>query len=112
MKRWFLEYGLLTVFIPTLIPLPILPYKIFAIAAGAFQVNLVAYMVVLTVARSLRYFSLAWFGKRFGDNTLSYLGHHVWYLVALAVALFLVLYLLIKFVDRRRKLRELVSDSK
>ena len=71
MKRWFLEYGLLTVFIPALIPLPILPYKIFAIAAGAFQVRPVTYMIVLTVARILRYFSLAWFGKRFGDNTLS-----------------------------------------
>jgi membrane protein YqaA with SNARE-associated domain len=111
MKSWFLEYGLLTVFIPALVPLPILPYKIFAIAAGAFQVSPLRYMVVLTVARILRYFSLAWFGKRFGDNTLSYLGHHVWYLVAFAVGLFLVLYLLIKFVDRRRKLREPVSDS-
>jgi membrane protein YqaA with SNARE-associated domain len=108
MKRWFLEYGLLTVFIPALVPLPVLPYKIFAIAAGAFQVNPVTYMAVLTVARILRYFGLAWLGQRFGDNTLSYMAHHVWQLVAFATGLFLVLYLFIKFVDRRRKM---VSDS-
>jgi uncharacterized membrane protein YdjX (TVP38/TMEM64 family) len=109
MKRWFLKYGLLTVFIPALIPLPILPYKIFAIAAGAFQVSPLRYMAVLTVARILRYFSLAWLGTRLGTDRnakLSYLGHHVWYLVAFAAGLFLVLYLSVKFVERRR-----VSDS-
>jgi uncharacterized membrane protein YdjX (TVP38/TMEM64 family) len=109
MKRWFVKYGLLTVFIPALIPLPILPYKIFAIAAGAFQVSPLRYMAVLTVARILRYFSLAWLGTRLGNDKnakLSYLGHHVWYLVAFAAGLFLVLYLSVKFVERRR-----VSDS-
>jgi uncharacterized membrane protein YdjX (TVP38/TMEM64 family) len=109
MKRWFLKYGLLTVFIPALIPLPILPYKIFAIAAGAFQVSPLRYMAVLTVARIVRYFSLAWLGTRLGNDRnakLSYLGHHVWYLVAFAAGLFLVLYLSVKFVERRR-----VSDS-
>jgi membrane protein YqaA with SNARE-associated domain len=111
MKRWFLEYGLLTVFIPALVPLPVLPYKIVAIAAGAFQVSPVIYMSVLTVARILRYFGLAWLGKRLGNNTLSYLAHHVWQLLAFAAGLFLILYLLIKVIDRRRRLRQVVSDS-
>lgn len=110
MKRWFLEYGLLTVFIPAMVPIP-MPLKLFIVAAGAFQVNPFIFTVVLTLARIPRYFGLAWLGKRLGKDTLPYLGHHVWQLLAFSVALFFVLYVAIKVIDRRRKLREIVSDS-
>jgi uncharacterized membrane protein YdjX (TVP38/TMEM64 family) len=110
MKRWFLEYGLLTVFIPGMIPIP-MPLKLFIIAAGAFQVNPFWFTLVMTLARIPRYFGLAWLGKRLGAQTLPYLAHHVWQLLGLAAALFLVLYLAIKLIDRRRKIRQAVSDS-
>lgn len=111
MKRWFLEYGLLTVFIPALVPIP-MPLKLFVIAAGAFEVSPWAFTGVLTVARIPRYFALAWLGRRLGPDTLPYLRHHIWQLLGFSVALFVFLYLLIKFVDRRRRLRKLVSDSR
>jgi membrane protein YqaA with SNARE-associated domain len=110
MKRWFQEYGLLTVFVPAMVPIP-MPLKLFIIAAGAFQVNPVIFTIVLTAARIPRYFGLAWLGLRLKNQTLSYLGHHVWQLLAFATGLFLILYLLIKVIDRRRRLRQLVSDS-
>ena len=110
MKRWFLEYGLLTVFIPGMIPIP-MPLKLFIIAAGAFQVSPFAFTAVITLARIPRYFGLAWLGRRFGPGTLPYLKTHIWQLCAFAAALFIVLYLLIKIADRRRKLRQIVSDS-
>jgi uncharacterized membrane protein YdjX (TVP38/TMEM64 family) len=84
---------------------------LFIIAAGAFQVNPVIFTIVLTAARIPRYFGLAWLGLRLKNQTLSYLGHHVWQLLAFATGLFLILYLLIKVIDRRRRLRQLVSDS-
>jgi len=110
MKQWFLEYGLLTVFIPALVPIP-MPLKLFVVAAGAFEVSPLVFTGVLSVARIPRYFALAWLGRRLGPETLPYLRHHVWQLLAFSVTLFLILYLLIKFLDRRRKLRKLVSDS-
>ena len=110
MKRWFLEYGLLTVFVPALVPIP-LPMKLFVIASGAFDVNVFAFVAVLIAARIPRYFALAWLGKRLGRQTLPYLGHHVWQLLGFSALLFVALYLLIKLLDRRRKLRQLLSDS-
>ena len=110
MKRWFLEYGLLTIFIPALVPIP-MPLKLFVVAAGAFEVSPIVFTVVLTVARIPRYFCLAWLGKRLGHQTLPYLKQHLWQLLMFSAVLFLVLYLLIKFLDRRRKLRKLVTDS-
>jgi membrane protein YqaA with SNARE-associated domain len=111
MKQWFQEYGLLTVFVPAMVPIP-MPLKLFIIAAGAFQVNPIIFSIVLTAARIPRYFGLAWLGLRLKQQTLSYLWHHVWQLLAFAAGLFLTLYLLIKVIDRRRRLRQLVSDSK
>jgi membrane protein YqaA with SNARE-associated domain len=110
MKRWFQEYGLLTVFVPALVPIP-MPLKLFVIAAGAFQVNPFVFTFVLAAARIPRYFGLAWLGLRLKDQTWPYLRHHVWQLVLFAVALFVILYLTIKVIDRRRKLRQIVSDS-
>jgi len=94
-----------------MVPLPFLPLKLFVIASGAFQVNVFVFTAVLIAARIPRYFALAWLGKRLGPQALPYLGHHVWQLLGFSALLFLALYLLIKFVDRRRKLRQLVSDS-
>src|SRR5436309_953472 len=34
-RAWFLEYGMITVFIPALLPIPVLPFKAFAACAGA-----------------------------------------------------------------------------
>ena len=109
MRRWFLEYGLLTVFIPALVPIP-MPLKLFVVAAGAFEVNPLVFTIVLFLARIPRYFGLAWLGKKLGPETLPYLKSHVWELIGFSLALFVVLYFLIKFVDRRRKLRQVVSD--
>lgn len=109
MKRWFLEYGLLTIFVPALVPIP-MPLKLFVVAAGAFEVSPLVFAGVLTLARIPRYFALAWLGKKLGPDTLPYLKHHLWQLLGFSVLLFLVLYLMIKVIDRRRKLRKLVSD--
>lgn len=110
MKQWFLEYGLLTVFVPALVPIP-MPLKLFIIAAGAFEVNALVFTAVLTAARVPRYFMLAWMGRRLGHQTLPFLAHHVWLLLGIAAALFVVLYLVIKLIDRRRKLRDLTRDT-
>ncbi len=109
LRRWFLEYGLLTIFVPALIPIP-MPLKIFILSAGALRVSPLVFTLVLMGARVPRYFGLAWLGLQLGSDTLPYLAHHVWQMVCIAAGLFVILYLLIKYLDRRRKLRELVID--
>ena len=109
LRRWFQEYGLLTIFVPALIPIP-MPLKVFVLSAGALGISPLAFSLVLIAARIPRYFGLAWLGLQLGAETLPYLGHHIWQMVVMAAGLFIVLYLLIKYLDRRRKLRMLVTD--
>ncbi len=109
LKRWFLEYGLLTIFVPALVPIP-MPLKIFVLSAGALGIRPLVFTVVLIVARIPRYFALAWLGLNLGSQTVPYLRSHVWELVLSAVILFTGLYLLIKLLDRKRRLRKLVTE--
>lgn len=111
LKAWFLEYGLLTIFVPAVVPIIPMPLKVFILSAGALGVSPPVFGLVLLVARLIRYFLLAWLGLRLGDQTLPYLKGHLWQLLGLAAALFVGLYLLIKLLDRRRRLRKLVEDQ-
>ncbi len=90
-RAWFLRFGLLTVFIPALIPFP-MPMKLFVITAGALGTPLVEFLAVVILARTIRYFGEVWLGIALGHESSSYLKTHVWQLTASAVALFAVLY--------------------
>src|SRR5262249_37192581 len=62
MRLWFHHYGLVTVFITALIPLPFMPFKVFAACAGALGVGLRRFLIVLGAARLPRYAGLAYLG--------------------------------------------------
>ncbi len=102
LRAWFHEYGLLTVFIPAIVPVIPLPLKIFIISAGALQESPVTFSIVLLAARIPRYMFLAWLGARLGDDTLPFLRNHIWELVVLAFALFIVLYLAVRIIHNYR----------
>jgi membrane protein YqaA with SNARE-associated domain len=103
-RSWFHEYGLLTVFVPALVPIP-LPLKIFIVSAGALEESPLTFILVLAAARIPRYLFLAWLGTRLGNETIPYLRHHAWQFGLLAVALFAILYLLTTFLHRRHLLK-------
>ncbi len=98
-RQWFLRYGLITVFIPALVPIP-LPVKVFVVSAGALGVRPVAFLAVILAARILRYFGLAYLGAQLGGHSLTWLAAHVWHMAALAAALLVALYLLARALDR------------
>lgn len=98
---WFQRYGLLTVFIPALVPIP-LPMKIFVISAGALGIRLTHFLCVVLLARAPRYAALAYVGAQVGEHSLSYLRDHAAHLLLFAAALALFLVLLINVVDRLR----------
>ena len=101
-RMWFQRYGLVTVFIPALVPLPFLPFKVFAACAGAMQVPRWRFLAVLAVGRILRYSALAYLGVTLGtvDNSKAWVKAHTWHMVFLAVGIFLFFYALLKFLDR------------
>ena len=90
-RAWFLRYGLLTVFIPALVPIP-MPMKLFVITAGVLGTPLIEFLGVVLLARVIRYFGETWLGVALGHQSTSFLKTHAWQLTGSAVALFALLY--------------------
>jgi membrane protein YqaA with SNARE-associated domain len=101
-RLWFNRYGLVTVFIPALIPIP-MPLKFFVISSGMLGISWMYFLGIVLFARSLRYGAEAYLGVQLGGNSRQYLDDHKLHLVVIAALLFLSLYLLIRLSDRWRK---------
>jgi membrane protein YqaA with SNARE-associated domain len=100
-RGWFQRYGMVTVFVPALMPIP-MPLKLFVISAGVLGTAAAEFIGVVVVARFLRYFGEAWLGITLGQQSSRFLKSHAWQFVAGAVILFVILYLFILIRDRRK----------
>jgi membrane protein YqaA with SNARE-associated domain len=99
---WYRHYGLVTVFIAALVPIPFLPFKLFAACAGALGVPRKNFIAVLVLARIPRYAGLAYLGTRLGPDSWPWIRGHVLHLTAFAIVLFVALYMLVRWMDRSR----------
>ncbi len=102
LRGWFERYGVTTVFIPALVPIP-LPLKIFVISAGVLGTPLRLFLAVILAARVLRYFGLAWLGVLLGREAEGFLRAHLWSLAGIAALLFVAMYALLRVAERRRR---------
>jgi membrane protein YqaA with SNARE-associated domain len=100
-RQWFDRYGLITVFIPALLPIP-LPMKPFVISAGVMRTRFMEFLGVVLLARLIRYFGEAYLGVRLGEDAQGFLMRNGWTLAAVALALAFVLFALVWLNDRRR----------
>jgi membrane protein YqaA with SNARE-associated domain len=101
-RAWFERYGLLTVFIPALSPIP-MPMKIPVFCAGALEVQPRLFLAVVALARLIRYFALAYLGQRYGRYTLTYLRLH-WPAVLVSVlGLCVIALVMLRGIARRRR---------
>jgi membrane protein YqaA with SNARE-associated domain len=89
-RRWFNHYGLLTIFVPAIVPFIPLPLKVFVIAAGAVHTPISRFLAVILTARVLRYFGEAYLGVLLGDDAQGFLRNNAWSIVA-AVAVIAIL---------------------
>jgi membrane protein DedA with SNARE-associated domain len=101
-RQWFGRYGLLTVFIPAVVPFVPLPLKVFVISAGAIRTPKGRFLAVILLARVLRYFGLIWLAVRLGQDARGFLTHNAWNLVAALLTMALALVIVIRWYDRRR----------
>jgi membrane protein YqaA with SNARE-associated domain len=104
-RHWFQHYGLLTVFICALVPLPGAPLKLTVICAGALGAGQHGFVATFAGARIARYTALAALGAAMGDDAIGYLIAHKWHLVGFALALTGFLFVLIRVADARRARR-------
>ncbi len=102
-REWYSRYGLLTVFVPAVVPVIPLPLKVFVISAGVLRTPLRSFVAVILLARVIRYGALAWLGMRMGsEGARTFLAHHAWTLAGVAAALALASFTLIRLADRYR----------
>jgi membrane protein DedA with SNARE-associated domain len=101
-QDWFRRYGLLTVFVPAVVPFVPLPLKVFVISAGALHVPFRKFLAVILAARVIRYFGMAWLALQLGADAHEFLVHNAWRLVGGALACALVMYLLMNWNERRQ----------
>jgi membrane protein YqaA with SNARE-associated domain len=89
-KNWVQKRAFLSVFVPAILPPP-LPFKVFVLAAGVFQVRLRTFIVALVSGRGLRYFAEGILAVYYGAAALQFLiSHNRIFLVSSIVALVLV----------------------
>ena len=101
-RAWFERYGLVTIFVPALLPIP-LPLKLFVVSAGALQTGLRPFLLVVALARLLRFGGDAWLGVALGEQSAAYLKSHTWYFIGAALLLFVALFSLIRLNDHWRE---------
>jgi len=99
LRAWFQQYGLVTVFVPALIPFP-MPLKVFVLSAGATGVPPSRFLAVILAARIPNYFAMAWLGMRLGDGALPWLKSHTLEFSIAGLVLIGVLILLIGRMNR------------
>jgi membrane protein YqaA with SNARE-associated domain len=78
-----------------------LPYKAFTIASGLIGFNLIIFILVSLISRSLRFFIITYLSFRFGDLFTEFMNKHgsKWFTVLglLLVLIFVIIFLVLKF---------------
>lgn len=90
-RGWFKRYGLVTVLVPAMVPIP-MPLKVFVISAGVMGTAPGEFVGVVLLARFVRYFGEAWLGVRLGTESGTFLKEHMWHFLVVALVLCAVLY--------------------
>ena len=86
---------------------PPTPFKLFVLAAGAFEVPLVSFASAVGLARVIRYFGVGYLAVRYGANALPYLAQHKW-----QVGLIVLVVVVVSYAVSRVILREKKSEDK
>lgn len=103
LHAWFERYGLVTIFIPAVSPLP-MPMKVPVFCSGALGVHWAAFVGTLLAARVIRYFALAYLAQRYGSETLVFLEHHWGAILAFAVSLSAAVVIILRLVRKEKQL--------
>ena len=96
-KRWVQQRGFLSVFIPAILPPP-LPFKIFVLAEGVFQVPWKTFVLALLAGRGLRYFAEGIFAVQYGEASLQFLVAHNRAFILGTMGILALLYLMTHFL--------------
>ena len=85
------HYDALALAVPTALPVPLFPMKLFVVSAGALEVDPARTAITIAAARSVRYFGLILLGRWLGVDAWLLIKQNAWIAVAVTsvvIALF------------------------
>ncbi len=102
---WFERNEVMAVAVPSILPPPV-PFKLFVLVAGLFEMTWLHFVAAMAAGRYVRYLLEAWLGLIFGPKILRYGLHHPVLLLLVALLLAVGAYLY-----GRRKARRLADPG-
>jgi membrane protein YqaA with SNARE-associated domain len=81
------RYDALALAVPTALPVPLFPMKLFVVSAGALEVDPARTAMTVAAARSVRYFGLILLGRWLGVDAWPLIQQNAWNAVAVTVAI-------------------------
>lgn len=91
----FAEYGFLTILTVALTPIP---YKVFTIAAGSFQLDLTTFVLASILGRGLRFYAVGLLIQWFGEPIRIFIDRYFEWLAVLFTVMLIAGFLIIKRV--------------
>jgi membrane protein YqaA with SNARE-associated domain len=91
-RAWYLSYDIWAVAIAGFTPIP---YKVFTIAAGAFEMDVWRFSLASLFSRGARFFLLAWMIYRYGAAIKVFIDRYFNILTVVFMALLIGFFLLI-----------------
>ncbi len=92
---WYQEYNAWAVGVAGFTPLP---YKVFTLAAGAFEINFPIFVLASFVSRSARFFIVAWLIYKYGAPIKGFIEKYFNILSIVFVALLVAGFVLVKYI--------------
>jgi membrane protein YqaA with SNARE-associated domain len=92
-RAWTKRNGFVSILVTALLPPPN-PFKIFVIAAGAFEMPVRTFVLGLLAARAIRFFGEGFLAIRYGDQAGQFLVTHKLEVAGIVLGVVLCLYLL------------------
>jgi membrane protein YqaA with SNARE-associated domain len=92
-RDWTKRNGFLSILVTALLPPPN-PFKVFVIAAGAFEMPVRTFVLGLLAARAIRFFGEGFLAIRYGDQAGQFLLTHKLEVAGIVLGVVLCLYLL------------------
>jgi membrane protein YqaA with SNARE-associated domain len=99
-RNWVEQNGFLSVAVPSILPPPI-PFKIFILASGVFQVRFRTFVLALLIGRGSRYLIEGILAVRYGESAANFLLHHKLAFILATLGASVLLYFVTAWIFRR-----------
>ncbi len=103
-RAWVSRNGFLSVAFPSILPPP-MPFKLFILAAGVFEVPLPTFVLALLAGRGFRFFVEGVLAIRYGEDAERFLMQNKTEFVLIVLIVMLVVYILFHWIATRSHTR-------